>query len=117
MSRRQPRGGRAGKPRDGSGSAARFPGPSEDRAAADASPMIVYGRNPVREAVRGPRRVIRIWATAPAARSEDWLAALEPDIASDQEIADRAGTSDHQGVAAEVDAYRYADPRHLLDEP
>ena len=35
--------------------------------------MIVYGRNPVREAIRGPRTVHRVWATKNATR-EPWLA-------------------------------------------
>jgi 23S rRNA (guanosine2251-2'-O)-methyltransferase len=77
--------------------------------------VILYGRNPVREAVRGPRRVERIWATAPAARSEGWLGGLGPEIASDHEIGELAGTSDHQGVCAEVEAYRYAEPAKLLE--
>ncbi len=34
--------------------------------------MILYGRNPVREALRGPRAVTQVWATAGAAR-EPWL--------------------------------------------
>jgi 23S rRNA (guanosine2251-2'-O)-methyltransferase len=76
--------------------------------------MIVYGRNPVLEAVRGPRKVERVWATVPAAR-EEWLAALEPAIMSEHEIEDLAETRDHQGVCAEVEPYRYADPGSLLD--
>jgi 23S rRNA (guanosine2251-2'-O)-methyltransferase len=76
--------------------------------------LIVYGRNPVLEAARGPRRVERVWATAPAAR-EEWLAALGPTIASDHDIEELCGSRDHQGVCAEVEAYRYADPRSLLD--
>jgi 23S rRNA (guanosine2251-2'-O)-methyltransferase len=75
--------------------------------------VIVYGRNPVREAARGPREVKRVWATAPAAR-EEWLAPLEPKIADEHEIEALAGTDDHQGVCAEVEEYRYADPRSLL---
>ena len=75
--------------------------------------MIVYGRNPVREAARGPRDVKRVWATAPAAR-EDWLAALQPKIVTDHDIETLAGTDDHQGVCAEVEEYRYADPGSLL---
>ena len=75
--------------------------------------MIVYGRNPVREAARGPREVRRVWATAPAAR-EEWLAALAPKIVDEHEIEALAGTDDHQGVCAEVEEYRYADPRSLL---
>jgi 23S rRNA (guanosine2251-2'-O)-methyltransferase len=76
--------------------------------------VIVYGRNPVLEAVRGPREVERVWATAPAAR-EEWLAALQPTIASDHDIEELSGSRDHQGVCAEVEPYRYADPRSLLD--
>ena len=76
--------------------------------------MIVYGRNPVREAARGPRQVRRVWATAPAAH-EEWLAALEPKIVGERDVEELAGTDDHQGVCAEVEEYRYADPGSLLD--
>jgi 23S rRNA (guanosine2251-2'-O)-methyltransferase len=76
--------------------------------------VIVYGRNPVLEAIRGPRKLERIWATAPAAR-EEWLGALKPEIASDHDIEELCGSRDHQGVCAEVEPYRYADPRSLLD--
>lgn len=76
-------------------------------------PMIVYGRNAVREAVRGPRRVERIWAAGRAAR-EEWLAGLHPDAASEREIEELCGSSDHQGVCAEVAPYRYAEPSELL---
>ena len=38
--------------------------------------MIVYGRNPVREALRGRRAVHEVWATAAAARLP-WLAGVD----------------------------------------
>ena len=76
--------------------------------------MIVYGRNPVLEAVRGPRRVTRFWATAPAAR-ESWLGALKPAIVFDHDLEELCGSPDHQGVCAEAEEYRYADPRSLLE--
>ena len=76
--------------------------------------MILYGRNPVLEAVRGPREVMRVWATAAAAR-EEWLAALGPKLANDHDLEQLCGSSDHQGVCAEVEPYRYADPRSLLE--
>ncbi|MEA2442267.1 MAG: rRNA (guanosine2251-2-O)-methyltransferase [Thermoleophilaceae bacterium] len=76
--------------------------------------MIVYGRNPVLEAVRGPRKVMRLWATAPAAR-ESWLGALDPAIASDHDLEELCGSPDHQGVCAEAEEYRYVEPRSLLD--
>ena len=40
--------------------------------------VIVYGRNPVREALRGRRAVHAVWATARAAR-QDWLAGVDVD--------------------------------------
>src|SRR4051812_12993192 len=81
--------------------------------AARAAPVIVYGRNPVREAARGPRQVKRVWATAAAAR-EDWLAALGPKVVAEHDIEALAGSDDHQGVCAEVEEYRYAEPGSLL---
>ena len=75
--------------------------------------MILYGRNPVREAARGPREVKRVWATAAAAR-EDWLPALEPKVVTEHDVEALAGSDDHQGVCAEVEEYRYADPASLL---
>ena len=33
----------------------------------------VYGRNAVREAVRGPREVREVWATERALAAEEWL--------------------------------------------
>ena len=71
--------------------------------------MILYGRNPVQEALRGPRRVHRVWAGRGAARDFE---GAEP--ATDQELERLCGSPDHQGVCAEVDRYRYADPDSLL---
>jgi 23S rRNA (guanosine2251-2'-O)-methyltransferase len=77
--------------------------------------MIVYGRNPVREALRGPRRVERVWATRNASRLP-WLSdpgvAVEP--AAAEELERRCGTDSHQGVCAQVEPFRYADPQQLL---
>jgi 23S rRNA (guanosine2251-2'-O)-methyltransferase len=71
--------------------------------------MVVYGRNPVREALRGRRRVHRIWAT-----SGEWPGATR---ASNEEIAARCGSDAHQGVCAEVDPYPYAGEAELLATP
>jgi 23S rRNA (guanosine2251-2'-O)-methyltransferase len=73
--------------------------------------VIVYGRNAVREALRGRRKVFRIWATKGAAR-EPWLE--NPQIVSADELTELCGSPDHQGVCAEVEEYRYADPGSLL---
>jgi len=71
---------------------------------------VIYGRNAVREAVRGPRRVHRIWATKP----DGWPRAA---AAGAEEIERLCGSPDHQGVAAEVDPYAYADAAELLGRP
>ncbi len=60
---------------------------------------LIYGRNPVREAQRGRRRVHRVWT------SDDTAAA---------ELTRLAGSPDHQGIVAEADPYPYADPGALL---
>jgi 23S rRNA (guanosine2251-2'-O)-methyltransferase len=69
--------------------------------------VIVYGRNPVREALRGPRAVSRIWATKNALR-EPWLAGSRPQVASAEEIEARCGSAEHQGVCADVGPFSYA---------
>ena len=71
--------------------------------------MIVYGRNAVREAQRGPRTVHRVWATKGAAAEFPGA-----EVASGEEIARRCGSEGHQGVCAEVSDYRYADAAGLL---
>ena len=77
--------------------------------------MIVYGRNPVREAIRGPRPVHRAWATKNAAR-EPWLAgaAVQVDTVAADEIERRCGSNEHQGICAETGPYRYAEPEAVL---
>jgi 23S rRNA (guanosine2251-2'-O)-methyltransferase len=73
--------------------------------------VILYGVNPVREALRGPRAVERIWA----ARG-DWSGAPVT-RATPEEIAARCGSDAHQGVCAAVEEYRYADAAALLARP
>jgi 23S rRNA (guanosine2251-2'-O)-methyltransferase len=75
--------------------------------------VVIYGRNPVREALRGRREVTQIWANEGAAR-EEWLAPANPQRATDREIEELCGSPDHQGVCAEAGDYPYADPRSLL---
>ena len=81
--------------------------------------MILYGRNPVREALlAGRRRIEAVWATERAAR-EPWLAAAGPRIVSAAEIERRCDSPDHQGVCAEAGGYPYVSAGELLgvDEP
>jgi 23S rRNA (guanosine2251-2'-O)-methyltransferase len=74
--------------------------------------VIVYGRNAVQEAIRGPRRVRRVWATKGAAG-----AFAGARLAGAEEIAQRSGSDGHQGVCADVEEYRYATGSELLQAP
>lgn len=79
--------------------------------------MVLYGRNAVREALRGPRAVAQVWATERAAR-EPWLSGAPVALAADPaELERRCGSPDHQGICAEVAPYRYADAAKLLTAP
>jgi 23S rRNA (guanosine2251-2'-O)-methyltransferase len=61
--------------------------------------LIVYGRNAVREAERGRRRVTRVWTR---------------DEVGVEELERLCGSPDHQGIVAEVEPYRYVDASELL---
>ena len=76
--------------------------------------MIVYGRNPVREALHGRRRVQRVFASEKAAK-EVWLGGVETVLAEPWELEERCGSPDHQGICAEVGPYPYADADSLLE--
>jgi 23S rRNA (guanosine2251-2'-O)-methyltransferase len=78
--------------------------------------MVIYGRNPVREALRGRRTVHAVWAT-PKAAGLDWLAGVDVDVVDEDALDARSGSPEHQGVAAEVAPYPYADAAALLAEP
>jgi 23S rRNA (guanosine2251-2'-O)-methyltransferase len=72
----------------------------------------VYGRRAVREALRGRREVLELWATERAQKSEGWLREVErPRVHTklERELSEAAGTRDHQGVLAWCEPYRYAD--------
>ncbi|HEY6961739.1 MAG TPA: 23S rRNA (guanosine(2251)-2'-O)-methyltransferase RlmB [Gaiellaceae bacterium] len=77
------------------------------------TPDLVYGRRAVREALRGRREVVELWATERAVKAEPWLAEAKPKQKLDRELSERAETRDHQGVLALVEPYRYADAYEL----
>ena len=77
------------------------------------TPDLVYGRRAVREALRGRREVLDVWATDRAVKAEPWLAEAKPRVKLDRELSERAETRDHQGVLALVEPYRYADAYEL----
>lgn len=81
---------------------------------------LVYGRRPVREALRGPRGVLEVWVTERALRAEPWL--QEPggprlQVKRERALTGAAGTADHQGVLAYCEPYRYADGYELAARP
>jgi 23S rRNA (guanosine2251-2'-O)-methyltransferase len=75
----------------------------------------VYGRRPVREALRGPREVVELWATERALKAEPWLrdGGVRPQLKPERELSEAAATRDHQGVVAWAAPYRYADAYEL----
>jgi len=72
--------------------------------------LIVYGRNPVREALRGRRAVRRVWAAAELR----WLSGSDVRHAHAAELERLCGSPEHQGVCAETGPYPYSDPGELL---
>lgn len=75
---------------------------------------LVYGRNPVREALRGPREVHEIWATERTAAHTPWFEqAPRHHVKPERELTEAAGTREHQGIVAWVDPFRYADAHAL----
>jgi len=80
--------------------------------------VILYGRNAVREAMRGRRAhsVGEVWATQAAAR-EPWLPDGRVRVSSAAEIERRCGSAAHQGVCAEAGGYPYVSGEGLLAGP
>jgi 23S rRNA (guanosine2251-2'-O)-methyltransferase len=77
--------------------------------------LILYGRNPIKEALRGRRKhaVREVWATAGVAR-EPWLQGVRMRSASAEEIERRCGSPAHQGICAEAGGYPYSSSGELL---
>lgn len=78
--------------------------------------MIVYGRNAVREALRGPREVACVWVTANAA-ADDWPSGTRVIEVSESELAGICGSEGNQGIAAEVEEFTYGDAARVLAAP
>jgi 23S rRNA (guanosine2251-2'-O)-methyltransferase len=82
--------------------------------------VILYGRNPVAEALRGRRaaNVEDIWATEGAAREQSVREARDRGMAvritTAAEIERRSGSSAHQGVCADAGDYPYVSADDLL---
>jgi 23S rRNA (guanosine2251-2'-O)-methyltransferase len=77
--------------------------------------VIIYGRNPVMEALRGRRAqsVSEVWANGGAAR-EPWLSGVSVRTVAAEEIERRCGSSAHQGICALVGEFPYVSAPQLL---
>src|SRR2546421_10147201 len=77
----------------------------------------IYGRRPVREALRGRREVLELWVTERALKAEPSLREPGPGVRhqakAERDVTEAAGTRDHQGVLAFCEPYRYADAYEL----
>ena len=78
---------------------------------------LVYGRRAVREALRGRRQVVELWASERALDAEPWLRdGPRVQVKPERDLSQAAGTRDHQGVVAWAEPYRYADAWELAAE-
>jgi 23S rRNA (guanosine2251-2'-O)-methyltransferase len=87
---------------------------------------IIYGRNPVREALCGGRRALSVLSVIEGRGGDDLLALLRQDSlahgsdwpsvrrASAEELNRLSGSAEHQGVVAQTGPYPYVDSLGLL---
>lgn len=79
---------------------------------------LVFGRNAVREALRGRRAVLELWVGENAAESLPWLAeGPRAHVRRERELTEAAGSPDHQGLVAWCAPYPYADAWELAARP
>jgi 23S rRNA (guanosine2251-2'-O)-methyltransferase len=76
--------------------------------------MIIYGRNAVKEALRGKRAVHRVLADQNAARDLGFLRRVDYEVAHPRKLEELCGSPDHQGVVADAAEYPYAHANDLL---
>jgi 23S rRNA (guanosine2251-2'-O)-methyltransferase len=80
--------------------------------------VIVYGRNAVREALRGRRagsagEILAVRTLA----GEEWLSAQSVRVVGAEEIERACGSREHQGVCVELAGYPYVSTGELLARP
>ncbi len=79
---------------------------------------LVYGRNPVREALRGRRQVMELWVSERVAETLEWIGeGPRPKVQKERDLTEAAGSPDHQGVVAWCEPYRYAEAFDLATRP
>ena len=77
---------------------------------------LVYGRQPVRELLRGPREVHEVWASERALKGEPWLRdapGIRVHVKPERALSAAAETAEHQGVIAWAEPFRYAEALEL----
>ena len=75
---------------------------------------LIYGRNAVREALRGKRAVLEVWASERAVGNAEWLEeGPRARVKRERELTEAAGSPEHQGVVAWCEPYPYADAWEL----
>jgi 23S rRNA (guanosine2251-2'-O)-methyltransferase len=80
----------------------------------------VYGRQAVRELLRGPREVLELWASERALKAEPWLrdeGSVRIQVRPERALTASVGSPDHQGVVALSAPYRYAEAYELAARP
>ena len=82
---------------------------------------LVFGRQPVREALRSNRRQVHeLLATERALAAESWLReapGLRVQVRKESALTGIAGNRDHQGVVAFCGPYSYADAWEIAERP
>jgi 23S rRNA (guanosine2251-2'-O)-methyltransferase len=76
--------------------------------------LILYGRNAVREALRGRRPVLRVWAERDELTQDARAAGVQVQTADAATLEAMCGSPAHQGIVCEAGPYPYADPGALL---
>ncbi len=117
--RNRPRPHESHRPRQGEAEPEGLQAPKPFAGNRQAGREVIYGRNPVLEALRGRREVHRIWVSS-GGRAEELQANLGAErppieILERERLTQLAGAEEHQGFAAEVDAFPYMDEETILD--
>jgi len=76
--------------------------------------LILYGRNAVREALRGRRPVRRVWAATEEDAREAGAQGVPVELTDAAALEALCGSPAHQGLACEAGPYPYADAGSLL---
>ena len=80
--------------------------------------LVLYGRNPIREALRAGRRPVhRVWATRGRGAPSRGCATSRCSRRARRRSPRATGTDAHQGLCAEVGSYPYVDEAGLLARP